>query len=134
MPPTLTIDVPGARGGLATVELDPDGHGPDHVFVHVPGGEREGDGVTFAARRVEPGLWDTPFRDVRGLTPSESIALAKRVVRQIDAGLEVVYPALADLAREHARDTGRTLVAAGNVIDMHAWDERRGFADDERAL
>ena len=130
----LTIDVPGARGGLATVELDPEGTGPDQVLLHVPGGERDGQGVTYAARRLGPARWDTPTREVRGLTPRESIDLDKRVLWGIDARIEAVYPALTDLAREHAHETGRTLVAAGYVIDMRAWEDQRDLADDERAL
>ena len=105
------------------------------MLLHVPGGDRDGQGVTYAARRLGPARWDTPTREVRGLSGREQIDLAKRVLWGIDARIErVLLPALTDLAREHARDTGRTLVAAGNVIDMHAWDERRGFADEERAL
>jgi hypothetical protein len=132
MPPTLTIDVPGARGGLATVELDPEGDGPDQALVHVPAGKRDGQGATFGAHRIGPGHWETPFSDIRGITMLQAFNLSMRVSQSVNDGLEAAYPALIDLARERARDSGRTLVAAANVIDIGAWNARRDFAEGER--
>lgn len=132
MPPTLTIDVPGARGGLATVELDPEGTGPDRVLVHIPAGKRDGQGATYGAHRIAPGHWETPFSDIRGLTPLQAFNLSVRVFHSVHDGLEAAYPALVDLAREHARESGRTLVEAANVVDMGAWNERRDIVESER--
>ncbi len=109
---------------------------PRPGLVHVPSGA-EGHGVTFAARRVEPGLWDTPIPQVHDLdeiSPRLAADLGRKVLRTVDAALEVVYPQLAEMARERAAGEGRTLVECSNVVDLRAWSDRRELHEEERAL